>query len=257
MREVDDTWSTAALIEVAFVEQQRDDDTLCPATVALQQRGSREVLEAALTLCRSLDSQWRSLGACLLGQLGHPDPTYPEECCDALVGLLRRDASTDVLIAAIYGLGHLGDHRCDADLLAYGNHPEPAIRKGIAFALVGTTFPAAVPVLLTLMNDPYVQARDWATTALGAATCFDGPEVREALLQRAERDDDDITRGEALHGLARRGDRRARPLIAAELTGASGSLWAFEAAARTCLGLDEAEPVKEEDLIAALRADRH
>jgi hypothetical protein len=26
MREVDDTWSTAALIEVAFVEHERDDD---------------------------------------------------------------------------------------------------------------------------------------------------------------------------------------------------------------------------------------
>lgn len=122
MQEVDDTWSTAALIEAAFAEQESDEDAPCPAEVALQQRGNREVLEAALTLCRSLDARWRSLGACLLGELGHPERTFPEECCDALVALLR-DPSEEVLIAAVYALGHLGNHRCDADLLALKDHP--------------------------------------------------------------------------------------------------------------------------------------
>src|SRR3954471_20477347 len=100
MREVDDTWSTAALIEAAFVEHEGDAFAPCPAMVALHSRGNREVLEAALTLCQSLDPQWRSLGAALLGQLGRPEPTFPEECCDALVGLLRHDSSDDVLISA-------------------------------------------------------------------------------------------------------------------------------------------------------------
>src|SRR3954463_1739191 len=139
MREVDDTWSTAALIEVAFVEHESDDDVPCPAMVTLHERGNREVLEAALTLCRSLDPKWRSLGANILGELGHPDRTYPEECCDALVALLRHDSSPDVLISAVYALGHLSNHRCDPDLLALKDHPEPIIRKGVAFSLMGTT----------------------------------------------------------------------------------------------------------------------
>lgn len=256
MHEIDDTWSTAALIEAAFAEQESDEDAPCPATVALQQRGNREVLEAALTLCRSLDARWRSLGACLLGELGHPERTFPEECCDALVALLR-DPSEEVLIAAVYALGHLGNHRCDADLLALKDHPEPVIRKGVAFSLMGTTLPAAVPALLHLMADSYVQARDWATTTLADATCFDGPEVRDALMERATADEDDITRGEALHGLARRGDRRAARLVTAELARSGAPYSPFEAAAKACLGLDEDSKAEAEELIAALRAVRH
>jgi len=96
------SWSTSALIEAAYREQHElDDDSPCPATVALHERGSREVLDAALTLCTSLDSKRRSLGARLLGELGSPERTFPEECCDELVRLLR-DPSQSVVISAIY-----------------------------------------------------------------------------------------------------------------------------------------------------------
>jgi HEAT repeat protein len=131
------------------------------------------------------------------------------------------------------------------------------IRKGVAFSLMGTTLPAAVPVLQQLMEDPYAQARDWAAATLGSAVCFDGPEIREALIKRATVDEDDITRGEALHGLARRGDQRAASLLADELAKAGARSWAFEDAAKTCLGLDEEEDVEPEELITALRAVRH
>jgi HEAT repeat protein len=125
----------------------------------------------------------------------------------------------------------------------------------VAFSLSGTTLPEAVPVLIRLMDDLYVGARDWATTTLGEATLFDTPEIREALLKRATSDDDAMTRGEALHGLTRRGDRRAVPLLIAELTGEHA--YHFEDAARTCLGLDESDTTPVEDLVASLRADRH
>lgn len=251
-----ETWPTSALFEAAFIEQQDDDfDKPWPATVELQARGTREVLDAALTLCRSLDPGWRSAAAGILGQLGTPERTFPEECCDALISLLR-DSNEGVVITAIYGLGHLGNHRCDPYLLPFETHPEPVIRKGVAFSLAGTALPEAVPVLLRLMDDPFVGARDWATTALGAAALFDTPEIRAALLKRATSDDDAMTRGEALHGLTRRGDRRAVPLLIAELTG-SEPTYHFEDAARTCLGLDEDDKMPVEDLVDGLRADRH
>lgn len=250
-----ETWSISALFEAAFIEQQDDDfDSPWPATVELQARGTREVLDAAVTLCGSLDPEWRSVAARILGQLGTPERTFPEECCDALISLLR-DSDEEVQIAAIYGLGHLGNHRGDPHLLPFETHPEPVVRKGVAFSLSGTTLPEAVPVLLRLMDDLDVGARDWATTTLGAATVFDTPEIRGALLKRAMSDDDEMTRSEALHGLTRRGDRRAVPLLLAELAGKHAHH--FEDAAKTCLGLDEDDQTPIEDLVAGLRADRH
>lgn len=259
MREVDDTWSTAALLEAAFVEtHEREPGSPCPARVALHARGNREVLEAALTLCRSLDPRWRSLGAEILGELGFPDRTFPEECCDALVDLLRHDTSREVVTSAVYALGHLGNRRCDPDLLALKDHPEPAIRKGVAFSLLGTTLPAAVPVLLQLMEDPHKETRDWATTTLGQAVCFDSAEIRDALLRRAASDSDDITRGEALCGLGRRGDRRGVPLLIKELARIDEQYASYaQDAAKAYLGIDEDEDVASEDLIGALRATRH
>jgi HEAT repeat protein len=249
------SWSTSALIEAAYREQHElDDDCPCPATVALHERGSREVLDAALTLCTSLDAKWRSLGACILGELGSPERTFPEECCDALIRLLH-DPIDDVQITAIYALGHLGNRRCDPCLLPFASHPEPAIRKGVGFSLSGTTLPEAVPILLALMHDAYVGARDWATTTLAAATCFDTPEIREALLERVSVDDDAIVRGEALHGLTRRGDRRALPFLIRGLSG--DDVYPFEDAARTYLGLDEDHEVSAEALLQGLRTARH
>lgn len=259
MREVDDTWSTAALIEAAFVEQHDSEPgSACPATVALHARGNREVLEAALTLCRSLAPEWRSLGAAILGELGSPDRTYPEECCDALVGLLRHDPSQEVVTFAVHALGHLGNRRCDLDLLALKDHPEPAIRAGVACSLLGTALPAAVPVLLQLMEDPHAQTRDWATTTLGQAMCFDSNEIRDALLRRAMIDSDDITRGEALCGLGRRGDRRGVPLLIDELARIYEQYACYvQDAAKAYLGIDEDEDVASETLIDGLRAVRH
>jgi HEAT repeat protein len=251
------SWSTSALIEAAYREQHElDDDCPCPATVALHERGNREVLDAALTLCTSLDSNWRSLGARLLGELGSPERTFPEECSDELARLLR-DSSQTVVISAIYALGHLGNHRRDAELLALHDHPEPVIRKGVAFALSGTSLPEAVPVLLKLMEDPYVEARDWATTTLGQAPCFDSPEIRAALMARATKDDDELVRGEALHGLALRGDGRCRPLLVAELEQAGDHAHLFVDGAKLCLGIDQEAEVAVPDLLVALRANRH
>lgn len=250
-----ETWPTSALIEAAFVEQYEDDlQGPCPATVALHSRGTREVLDAALTLCQSLDPKWRSLAATILGELGWPDRTFPEECCDALLRLLH-DRDEDVLIAALHALGVLGNRRCDSELLRFETHPEPEIRKAVAGALLGTTLPEAVPVLLRLMEDPDVEVRDWATTTLGSAKNFDTPEIRDALFERATTEVDVMTRGEALHGLACRGDRRAMPLLIAGLAG--DEAYQFEDSAKAYLGIAEIENVPAEALLEDLRATRH
>jgi HEAT repeat protein len=113
----------------------------------------------------------------------------------------------------------------------------------------------AIPILLKLMKDTHTGARDWATTSL-AATGFDTPEIRAALIERATTDPDAMTRGEALHGLTRRGDGRAVELLIAELS--AGETHLFEDAASTWLGIDLLESkVSAEALLEGLRASRH
>jgi HEAT repeat protein len=252
-----DSRATSELIETALAEAARVDDL--PegdrADAVLHARGTREVLVAALELCGSSDPQRRALGAEILGQLGSPERTFPEECCDALLDLVRHDPDRQVLRMAVFALGHLGNRRCEPDLIVLRSHPDNAIRHGVAFALCGATSPSAVEALLELMDDPYALARDWATTSIGQTVSVDGPEIRAALLRRAT-DNDVFTRAEALHGLARRHDERVVPYLIAELPVDRDCADLFRDAAKAFLGLDEERKVDREDLIAALRSGR-
>lgn len=246
-----DPRSTPELIEIALADPDLRADDPCPATAALHQRGTREVLEAAVALCASPAAKRRMLGAHILGQLGSPR-SFPDEAGAALSGLLRRDRDPDVLAMALFALGHLGSHGHEAAILAFKAHPEERLRHGVAFALCGATAPEAVAALLELMDDPCERVRDWATTSIGQTVSLDGPEIRAALLRRGQ-DSDEVTRAEALHGLARRSDARARPRLIAELSADRTCPYLFADAAKTCLGLDAEREIGVTALVAALK----
>jgi HEAT repeat protein len=252
----EDVRSTEELVDAALLEREQNSSfDACPALAALHARGNREVFDTALVLFRFPEPRRRALGAEILGQLGVPLRAFPDECCDALLALLRREVDTTVLIATVFALGHLGNRRCEPDLISLRDHPDEDVRHGVAFALAGTTPSAAVRALLQLMDDPYAMARDWATTSIGQTVSVDGPEIRAALLRRAE-DGDEITRAEALHGLARRQDERAIPDLLAELSLPREHRTLFADAAKTYLGIDEDSVIDSDTLIAALEA-RH
>lgn len=246
-----DSYSTAELIALALTEQDRTADDPCPATAALQERGTREVLDAALVLCRSLIARRRALGAEILGQLGSPR-SFPKEAGAALADLLRRDRNPDVLLTALFAFGHLGGDGHEAEILAFKTHRDDRFRHGVAFALCGATTPDAVAALMELMEDPCERVRDWATTSIGQTLSLDGPEIRAALLRRGQ-DSCEITRAEALHGLARREDARVRPRLIAELSAAREHPYLFADAAKTCLGLDDEREFNPKALVAALK----
>ncbi len=263
-RSQQDRRSTAELVETALVVQTSLADARLKVALPegymalsdLHARGTRDVLDAALALCAATDPKRRALGAMILAELGSPERTFPEECCDALLDLVRHDRDLHVLAVAVSALGQLRNRRCEPDLVALKNHPDEEIRHGVAFALCGTENPASVQALLELMEDPYEMARDWATTSIGQTVSIDGPEIRAALLRRAN-DSDEITRAEALHGLARRHDGRVRPYLIAELRTERENDHLMQEAAKTFLGLDEARTVDSEELLAALRSGNH
>jgi HEAT repeat protein len=178
--------------------------------------------------------------------------SFPEECCDALLELVRHDPDSQVMVTALFALGHLRNPRCQPDLIKLRNHPNDMVRYGVAFSFGEPQTDEAVRALLELMTDTEVRARDWATTYVGGTTDLDGPEIRAALLANAA-DEDELVRAEALHGLARRKDQRAVPHLVAALSANLEHEHNFLDAAKCYLGLDERQKADKGALVAALK----
>src|SRR5438045_214528 len=76
-----------------------DDERMWNAVAALHCRGSKEVLARAVALCDSSCSRERRLAADVLGQLGVPDRTFPEESFSLLCKMCHHGEDADVLQA--------------------------------------------------------------------------------------------------------------------------------------------------------------
>lgn len=249
-----DPRSTADLIALVVndIPGEEWSDEARTALVALHDRATREVWEAAQDLCLSASDQHRVAGVHILGELGMPR-AFSDESCDVIAKVLQTSAELNVIRSAVFALGHLQNHRSDAAVIAFADHPDDHVRHGVAFALSGSTSVEVIPTLLTLMDDPYEMARDWATTAIGQTLEWDGPDIRDALLNRTD-DPDEITRAEALHGLARRKDSRAIPFLIQEITAPERRQYLFIDAAKEYLGVPEDQKIEAEHLLASLRA---
>lgn len=194
---------------------EEDDEGVWEAVGSLQRRGTREVLEAAARLLESPLPRARRQGADILGQLGIPERTFPEECVRLLLELLRRESEPSVLHAVAVALGHLQATRAVPELVKLKGHPSEEVRSGVVHGLAGQSLPEAVSALIELSEDPGEDVRNWATFELGSLTEVDTPQLREALLRRLT-DANEEVRGEALVGLAQRKDPRVvEPLMAA------------------------------------------
>jgi HEAT repeat protein len=186
-RPPEDSRSTAELVSLAL-RGDEEDENAWEAIHALHWRGSREVLVAAERLVHSPLASERGRGADILGQLGLPERTFPEECFRLL-------------------LSHLRDPRAVPELVKLKAHPRAEVRFGVVSGLKGQEHPEAIAALIELSGDPDEEVRNWATFELGDMVATDTPELREALLRRLT-DSNAEVRGEALLGLARRKDAR-------------------------------------------------
>ncbi|WP_448951133.1 HEAT repeat domain-containing protein [Labrys neptuniae] len=247
-------YTTSDLIEQAIEHERQDDGSRNEALVELQARGSRDVLEAAERLCHSQDSLHRLVGARILGELGN-DRSFPEECCDILLELCHSERVLEVLRCALFSLGHLGNPRCQPDLIRFADHPDPIVRYAVAFSFHEPQTEEAVQVLLRLMTDNEdVRIRDWATTALGQSGA-DSKGIRAALLVNAM-DEDELVRGEALQGLARRKDRQGIDVLMKALSAPSDCPSYFTDAAKIYLSLDLEREFDPLELIVLLQSSR-
>jgi HEAT repeat protein len=225
-----DPRSTQELISIVLTGA--DEDTAWEAVTLLHWRGTREVFDAARQLCASECPKERVLGADILGQLGIPERSFPDEALAILTRLLLGDRESEVLSSAAIACGHLHDARAVGALVKLKNHPNEDVRYAIVFGLLGHPDRRAVRALIKLSADPDADVRDWATFGLGQQIDTNTREVREALYARID-DEDDDTRAEALMGLARRHDERVIEPLIEELGSDTVTILVVEAAGET------------------------
>jgi len=208
----------------------------------LHRRTDRAAFASAARLAGTGTTAERVLGLDVLGQLGYPaDRPLLEETLPVLTAACADDRP-EVLAAAVTALGHVGDHRAVPAIVPHAGHVSDEVRHAVAVALpaVAGDPPDArvVAALILLSADADPEVRDWATFGLGSQLDVDGEQVRDALAARLADEDGDAA-GEALVGLARRGDPRTLAPLLAWLDDDPGTLVVEAAAA---LGSSEALP---------------
>ncbi|WP_319420915.1 HEAT repeat domain-containing protein [Pleurocapsa sp. FMAR1] len=191
---------------------------------------------AAQKLCQSHILSEKELGVNILGQLGIPQRTFPEECLYILLQLLNTETNSQILSSIGIALGHLKDPRTVKLLVKFKNHPHEDVRYGVVSGISGHETPLAIDALVELTADNDADVRNWATFGLGTLIDTDTTRIREALWQRLIEEDIDTNEnyeiyGEALVGLARRKDQRIIPILRKELESDQVSVLAVEAAA--------------------------
>lgn len=218
------------------------------AIVELQLRGSPHTLGFAQRLAGSASWRRRSLGLYIASQLrqrkhdgdfGSIEYAMDETQSLLLAGL--HDAHDEVVRAAVSGLGHRPHPAALGELLRLSTHRNALLRWDVAVALGRYPEPAAIEALLRLAGDADDLVRNWATFGLGSMQDADTPEIRELLWKNLQ-DRDPEVRGEALVGLAERGDPRATDYLAEHL---NADCRVFE--------LDAAEKLASPLLLDALR----
>jgi HEAT repeat protein len=215
---------------------QDDPDASWEAISLLHRSGTREVLDAAVRLADSPGVRERVCAADILGQLGVPERTFPDESLMLLMGLLTpADDDEEVISAAAAALGHLHPSLQPAQraviaaaLSELSTHDNEDVRFAVVHGLSGLDEPQAVATLILLSDDDDPDVRNWATFGIGSLTSMDTDSVRDALAARLH-DDFEEVRGEAMVGLARRQDERVRAPLT-EALGAGGSVLAVRAA---------------------------
>ena len=243
----EDPRSVPALFEAAC---QFDTEAAWDAVAALHYRGSKEVLDRALILVDADDPASRARAADILGQIGMPVRTFPEQCFAAVLPLLS-DAAQPVLFAAIFSLQHIDPLRAAPHIIPFADHPDDGVRYATAFALGAVDTAEANGTLLKLMSDRDAEVRNWATFGVGQQSDADTQPIREALNARLTDDDPDV-RYEAVVGLGRRRDRRALGFLKAMLHDDPHDVFAREAAAKL-LGIDASGEMPTSDLLGALQ----
>jgi HEAT repeat protein len=161
------------------------------------------------------DERHRVLAADVIAQGRAKEKDRSGDCVKLLLDALNGETSPRVLSAICNALGHHKSADAVSPLAKLQDHPDENVRLAVVHGLSCQDDSIAIAALIALSADSDRDVRNWATFGLGSMTSVDSDALREALLERSKESDDEIS-GEALVGLALRGDTRvAAPLLKA------------------------------------------
>jgi len=210
-------WSTQRLIRRAL--SKGAPRRAWNALSLLQRRACAGTLDQLRVLARSANAHRRALAMDIAAQLHvpgqagrHAAGAFASEETQALLVAGLSDANPRVLQAAILGLAHRPAAAALPALLGLADHPDSRVRFALARALGSYAEPDATAALMRLARDRDDDVRDWATFGIGALRDADDDAIRSLLWANAHDPDRDV-RGEAVVGLARRGDARVIELL--------------------------------------------
>jgi len=211
-----DPRSTDELLGLALAKDaDRDNDDYWHPVAALQHR-LPQIVERVQALGSSHDDKSRDTAATILGQGWVGAKFAPGRSAEILLQMLAKEQSTSVLASIIFALGHLHDSRAVEPMIGLSTHPDARIRYAVVSSLCGHDDNGSIETMVARSSDQDRDVRNWATFGLGSQIDTDTPAIREALFARLTEKDDEI-RGEAIVGLARRGDIRAATALLNEL----------------------------------------
>jgi HEAT repeat protein len=224
--------TTAALIATALgcdVSDGGGESRYWDIVRTLYERGGQGEFDAARLLIGGLDADERTLGANILSQLGSRQPKpFDDEAIALLIAALGDPVDT-VRAAAASALGHRHSLAAVPHLLGLIADPFVEVRRGVVFGLSCVEDRRATDGLIRLCHDDDAYVRDWASFGLAEQCEIDYPELRDQLRSMVH-DPNPEVRGQAMIGLARRGDRGCIEAVLAELSGEHHGSWAIEAA---------------------------
>ncbi|MFE9247499.1 ankyrin repeat domain-containing protein [Streptomyces sp. NPDC007088] len=177
---------------------------------ALVERRDEETFAAVAAWCAWEDEARRALAADVLAGWGEA------RAVPLLRGLARRSREPEPLVAVAAALARYGDPAAVPELVALATRPWARVRAAVAGALAGRS--GGVGALVALARDPVTEVRERAAEALRdpVEPAARAGGVREALAGLLD-DHSPVVRAHAAAALARRGDPRAVPVLAALL----------------------------------------
>lgn len=197
----------------------------------LRRRPNQEVFDRAYGFAKSDIDKHIKIGLYILQQLGHNPRFNQQKTINIHFKLLEKPQSNKVLLSIFHGIGHNNENLRNEQvttLVKFKDIKNLEVKHALISALGGVTDSKAIDTLIEFSEHKDSGIRDWATFSIASLVDTDNEIIRNALWKRTK-DEDAITKHEAILGLALRKATGIKEAILSELKSGSFGTPLFDA----------------------------